>query len=144
MKESEYVPHSQEAIDRAKKENLLVVFPKPNELLIDIDNAEDLKTFKRCHNVLEEHFGIVGIETAGSMSGRADHLHITVTLETEVTDLQRVALQACLGSDRMREILGLVMALSGDPHPTLFLEKIYARCDQEDIEKEKVREPNHS
>lgn len=123
MKESNYVPDSLEALERAKKEDLLVIFPKPNELLIDIDDAEGLKAFERCHNILEEHFGIIGVEMKPSMSGKVDHLHITVTLETEVNDIERIVLQACLGSDRMREILGLVMALSNDPHPTLFLEK---------------------
>ena len=34
----------------------------------------------------------------------------------------KLLLQACLGSDRVRELLGYVQMKNGDAHPTLFLE----------------------
>ena len=47
-----------------------------------------------------------------------------VNLPCDVANVERIALQAVLGSDRMREFLSLYRHLNGDTDPTLFFEKV--------------------
>jgi hypothetical protein len=49
--------------------------------------------------------------------------HITVYLGRAISSLERLALQAMLGSDRIRELLGFVRLQRGELHPTLFFER---------------------
>jgi len=57
-----------------------------------------------------------------SRSG-APKRHVTVTLDQPIDNYQRVALQAIMGSDRVREFLSYVQHRNGDQHPILFIEK---------------------
>lgn len=63
----------------------------------------------------------MGIHESPSKSG-LPHRHITITFDFDLTQWQRLAFQAALGSDTKRECLGCIMTLAGDEHPTLFLE----------------------
>lgn len=125
---SEFIaPNSITAITAAEKAGLVCVFPKPNELQIDIDDAESMKVWKRHRQVLEMYWGIVNEDIQPSRSGKPNRYHITVTVGRGLKDLERCALQAMCGSDRMRELLSLVQVLENDPHPTLFVEKVSVR-----------------
>lgn len=48
--------------------------------------------------------------------------HIRVFLPFNVEPVERIALQAALGSDGVRELLSLRRVRGDDPHPTLFAE----------------------
>ena len=116
-------PNSEKARQLAEKENLLVVLPQPNELQLDIDNAESGNVFKRHYQILDKYIGIEKVEEHASRHG-GDRKHITVTLKRPVLSLlERIALQAMLGSDRKRELLSLIESELGDETPTLFLEE---------------------
>jgi hypothetical protein len=115
-------PNSQRALDEAEKENLNVVFPKANELQIDIDNEHSFTIFNMMSEILERHYGIQSIRVKPSRSGLPKR-HVTVTLWKDVTNMERIALQACMGSDRVREAPQRHSGANGDPHATLFLEK---------------------
>jgi hypothetical protein len=115
-------PNSQKAIDQAEREGLLVVYPKDNEIMIDIDNGHSLQLFQKQMDIVKKYIGVLGVEQHPSKSGEGKW-HITVTLATTVTPLERLALQAMLGSDRVRELLGYVEYKNNDPTSTLFLER---------------------
>jgi hypothetical protein len=108
---------------KAASMNLQVVTPKSDELFIDIDTEEDFKFF--CLNVLtlQKHWPMVSFVWNPSKSG-GEKKHITVMMPWPMTELERVCLQACLGSDRKRELLSFI-SLNHEPSckPTCFFEK---------------------
>lgn len=131
-------PNSQRAIDEAKASNdIVVVYPSDRELQIDIDNEHSYLLFTRLINVLGKHVGIINWHENPSKSGQKARRHITVTLSHPVTELERICLQACLGSDRVRELLGYVQYKNNDPHPTLFLEKNFMKVGEAKDEETK-------
>jgi len=118
-------PNSSRAIDLALREGLTVEFPAANELFIDIDNEHSFQMFQRQMDILVKYIGVDdggnGFVVTPSRHGLPGR-HIVVTLVKDITETERLLLQACLGSDRVRELLGYVQMKNGDPHPNLFLE----------------------
>lgn len=114
-------PSSKYAYERAERENLAIVLPKPNELLVDIDNEDAENVFNTLLPLVAEYIGLISVERNPSKSGHPRY-HLTVTLGRDVTPLERIALQAILGSDRKRELLSFIEMTNGDQTPTLFLE----------------------
>jgi hypothetical protein len=99
-------PTSKRAIDEAAKLGMVVVFPKDNQLQIDIDNDESYAVFQAHLDILQHHFGFGDIEEHPSKSG-GQKRHITVNLNADIDNTERVLLQALMGSDRKREFLEL-------------------------------------
>lgn len=103
-----------------------IVLPKPNELQIDIDTDEQFAIFERASESMARNWwldsGMYSIEINPSKSGLPSR-HVTITLPFDVTPWQRVALQASLGSDPMRELLSSIRLMKGDVAPTLFVEQ---------------------
>jgi hypothetical protein len=92
----------------------------PNELQIDADRwpwqlMESLGTltFKEWITVKEMRM------TPSKDSG---HYHIRILLSDRLPLMDRVALQAILGSDPKRELMNWMRVRNGAPHPILFLE----------------------
>jgi hypothetical protein len=123
----------EEAEREAAALGLVLVEPGPNELQIDIDDYESEKVFYTNLEILGRYISVVSSVVIPSKSGGV-RKHITVTLVREVTPLERIALQAVLGSDRKREVLSLIRVFQGDENPTLFFEKPLK--PMEEIEKE--------
>jgi hypothetical protein len=116
------LPTNEAALERAKREGLVVVYPTETELQIDIDNEQSYEFFLRQIKIVTRLADAYGYTERPSKSGMPKR-HITVKLKTPVTVLERICLQACLGSDRVREVLGYVRYRRGEPNPTLFFEK---------------------
>ena len=117
-----YSIDSECAIQEAKDNGLDVVFPKPSELQVDIDSDAAYERYCGVLDRLLHHLPFVTESITPSRSGYPKR-HIVLTLREPVTDVQRIALQAILGSDPVRELLSLKRIENGDPHPTLFFEK---------------------
>lgn len=116
---SDGVNNSQTVLDRAKITGERVVFPEPNQLQLDIDSIEDHVKMQFQLMILEEQMTCDVVSDIPSKT--EGHRHVTIWLGREVTPLERLLLQACLGSDRKRELLGFVNILKGDERPTLFV-----------------------
>jgi hypothetical protein len=117
-------PTTKTAIERAKRDGLKIIYPGPQQLQIDIDNYANLKTFIDHFVVLEKWLNVKEMTLLSSLSGEPGHYHVTITSKSRYfTALERISLQALLGSDLKREVLGFIMAKSGESKPTLFLEK---------------------
>lgn len=114
---------SASAIAGAAASGEVVLFPAVNELFIDIDSEEAMHLFTVNITKVDEYVGVLDTEVVPSRSGPVERSHITVRLEREVTDMERILLQAVLGSDLRRELLSYCRITMDDPHPTLFLEK---------------------
>lgn len=114
-------PNSDRALQQAKNEGLNVVFPNDHQLFIDIDNDHSYLLFLKQMDILRAYVGVETVNVEPSKSGLPKR-HITVSLVDSITELERIGLQAMMGSDRVRELLAYVQEKNGDPHPTLFLE----------------------
>lgn len=107
----------------AEREGLDVRLPEPNELFIDIDDEKSYFTFNENRPLLGDMF-TGQVEFAITPSRRKPWgKHIVVTLPRAVTPIERIALQAALGSDPRREAHSLRRYFNNDPLPTLFFEK---------------------
>jgi hypothetical protein len=114
-------PNSQRAVDLAAREGLDVKYPAANELFIDIDNEHSYMMYQKQMDIMRKYVGASSDLVTPSRHGLPGR-HIVVTLQRDITEVERIALQACLGSDRVRELLGFIQNHNNDPHPTLFLE----------------------
>ncbi len=113
-----------EAVQRwATENNLDVIFPAADELFLDIDDYSSARAYEENKDVVEKSHGILGVKVTSSRSGNG-RKHYVVTLESIITSpLERIALQATLGSDRRREANSLRRWREGEQTPTLFFEK---------------------
>ena len=115
---------SANAYSEAEANNCVVKVPSPTELFIDIDDALGAQWFHLNIGKVVEHVGLDGSpEWSTSPSGQQGHSHIVVKLRREVTPMERILIQAFLGSDLKREALSWVRLVNDDPNPTLFYEK---------------------
>lgn len=109
--------------EEARNDGMVLVFPLDNELQIDIDDLSSYCIFESQFRILEENFPGCTFEEHFSKSGPPKK-HITVKLPFDVEDaLERIGLQAALGSDFKRELLSLINHRRGQSKPTLFLER---------------------
>jgi len=100
---------------------LNVVYPADDELLLDIDSNADAEWLVQMLDVLRENDESVEVEkTTTSKSG---NLHVYIKMDRKLSSIERVALQACLGSDRKRELLSVLRIWYTDRAPTVLFEK---------------------
>jgi hypothetical protein len=110
-------------IDSQIKKGMSIVYPAPNGLQIDIDSESHMAVFLRSMECFKRNWdGDIKFKTKPSSSG-LPRQHITVTLPFVVESWQRIALQAALGSDPLRELLSSIRMMRGDISPTLFVEQ---------------------
>lgn len=114
-----------EAEALAKARGCVIVYPKPNELFIDVDSAADMVAFEKSFEILKKEWPESKVvRKTSSSSGRPWRFHFVVDMGCSLSELERIALQACLGSDRTRELLSFIRwDVDHDPSPTIFFEK---------------------
>jgi len=106
-------------------------------LQIDIDREEDLELFRAQLSRLVEHcptlfrelgadeiqeglFFVRGLKLDGvKYKSRTKGHHIILKLASALDPVTRIMLQACLGSDRVREVLSYCRYAKGEPNPVL-------------------------
>ena len=114
---------SRDAFAYAAVEGVDVRYPMANELFIDIDDEKSYYHFNENWPLLGDMF-TGQVEFAITPSRRKpEGRHVTVTLPRAITPIERIALQAALGSDPRREAHSLRRYFQNDPLPTLFFEK---------------------
>jgi hypothetical protein len=93
-----------------------VVRSSPTTLLLDLDTPEAIEQFYRVLPKVAEHFGVERREEWKSKSGKQ---HVRVFLDAPQPLAVRLALQAALGSDGIREVLSLKRMANGCEEPSL-------------------------
>jgi hypothetical protein len=89
----------------AESENCNLIVAKPNELLLDYDQAEMPIEYYRMLPLVKKLFGVAGIER---WSSRGGNCHVRIRLWVSKLDWgQRIALQAAMGSDPVKEMIAL-------------------------------------
>lgn len=115
------VNDSSEARAFATAKSLEVVVAAPDELQLDLDDPLALDTYHNNFPLAEKLFGpLVEVRKTTSKSGVGTH--VVVRLPHPFDAAQRVALQACLGSDLRREMRSIARIRADDPEPILFFE----------------------
>lgn len=107
------------ATQAAEERGLVVVLPMANQLQLDLDSDAALnESIRRI-----DCFGFnCDMHVAESASG-AGHYHGTLTFpERTFTEWERIALQAALGSDSIREFLNARRLWQGVANPTRLFE----------------------
>lgn len=113
-------------IAKMKLEGYHPEYPEYNQLQLDIDNAIHMAVFERSFEIFAREMLIAYGETlvpikTPSRSGTG--FHIRISLPFVVDNIERIAWQAALGSDPVRELLSLLRSSRNDEHPTMLIEK---------------------
>lgn len=115
-----------EFIARMEAEGFRVDLPAANELQVDIDTAEQYLVFKERFETLKRNFDLASSftwkENASKSGGPRKHIRIELPWEVS-SEWERIAWQAGLGGDSLRELRSCVRLAKGDEHPSLLVEK---------------------
>lgn len=114
---------SSNAYAEAESRGCCVKTPAADELFIDIDDTDGSVWFHLNIGKVHEQISVVNTDWLPSPSGDPIHQHVVVKLGRDITPMERILLQAVLGSDRKREALSWVRLVNNDPNPTMFYEK---------------------
>lgn len=98
----------QKQLQKAREQGFEIVEGKPDKLLIDLDSWEDKLKFDSMFNMFSKHYNIEGIKRWPSKSGKGEH--VVIKTANRFNSLERIALQAILGSDIKREMFNFVKA----------------------------------
>ena len=90
----------------AKAKGLVLVLPEPNQIFLDIDSKGDEQHLAEMLECLIDNGEEFDYEKRTVSPG--GNLHVYLRTKWALDPLLRVALQACLGSDRKRELLSLL------------------------------------
>lgn len=136
---SDLSEHPVDALRRYNLEagdNREIIEPDDNQLFIDIDNKDDLNLLYAMLDTLQLN-GVAATVERVTPSRTEGHYHAVVRLDRTIDSVTRVAFQACLGSDRKRELLSLLRIVLGlNRPPTVFFEvpaEKESRFDDDDI-----------
>lgn len=99
-----------------------LVVASDRELFIDIDTEHQFQVFSHVVRALKTHIACKVVRIDPSKQ-ELPHRHIVVELREPLPLVVRVALQAALGSDPMRELLSTIRAMNGEENVVLFFEK---------------------
>lgn len=109
----------EDTVAAATELGLAVRIPTPYELFLDLDTNADYDHF------LKTIPSLPGVKTWSKSPSKSGYpkCHVVVEMHYSVTDKERILLQACLGSDRLHELLCYLASKSGNPAPSVFFEK---------------------
>lgn len=96
------------AFSKASELGLQVIFPDDHTVTVDVDGTEMPPRFNEILDVLIEYFPLA--EPMFVTTSKSGNRHIYLRFQIEFTETEKIAIQAALGSDAKREILGLVRA----------------------------------
>lgn len=100
-----------------------IVLPEPRELFIDLDGLEARSTFEDRLEQLQRY--CPAVVTRDTPSRTPGHAHVVIKFDRDLDPVLRIALQACLGSDRKHEMFSLLRVLLNTRcPPTLFFESM--------------------
>lgn len=106
--------------EEAKEKDLDCFVADGRDLYIDIDDRDDLAVLAKVMGLLE-HNGYVVEEVKRTVS-KSGNTHVYLRFPNPLQNIERIALQACLGSDRTREALAVLRCMAGNPRPSVFFE----------------------
>lgn len=92
------------------------LIPDEYTLQLDIDGQSDTnELFNYCLAVIRR---VMTVEIIEEYESRGGNRHVILRVSEPLSDLERIALQAILGSDPQREALGWMRIRQGIPYPS--------------------------
>jgi hypothetical protein len=97
-----------------------------NQLLLDLDTAEDIERLAARLDKLREFLAVEQVDSWTSQSGKGRHVVLAVTTAQHfngrnLTVPEQLLLQMWLGSDPLRELLSLMRYWQGCEQPSLLV-----------------------
>ena len=125
LETEKYFESREQYVKRMQEEGFKMHYPEDNELLLDIDSKRSLDLFKTKFKRFNEEIMLCGEEATYEIkdSKTEGHKHIIIKLPFKIETMERIALQAVLGSDLVREMLSIFRYWRDDPYPTLLARK---------------------
>lgn len=114
-----------ESFKRATDAGLEIVKPGATDIQIDLDTPIVPDTFM--HRVMmAEDLGLVKKFSEKATPSKGGNWHVTLQATRPLTPLDRLMLQALLGSDWKREMLSYQRYLNGDMEPSVLFRPVVA------------------
>lgn len=107
--------------EKAESLGLKVIVPPCNSLALDLDTDDQFAVYQRNFEVFKRHSEDLVAEVFETAS-KSNHRHIYIKLKRALPMHQRLALQAALGSDPMKELLGNLRTELGEGTPIAMFE----------------------
>jgi hypothetical protein len=111
-KREEFSLDNELVVMKAKENRIKVQEADNYTLQIDINSEEDYHIFTMNYQIVAKHLTVREVEEYLSVS-KYSHKHIIITLVEPLSEMERICLQACLGSDRTREALNYFRSKQG-------------------------------
>jgi hypothetical protein len=102
------------------RKDRIAIPARSNQLQIDLDSVEALHNHCHYYFLLAREGMTKGWKLDYVTSSTLDHFHVTVTMPRAAPLLERVALQALLGSHLTRECYNWIRAKKGAKMPIVF------------------------
>ena len=110
-------------LTRARKHGWRIVEPKANQLQLDLDGARALRKYGMQFSILRKSGLTAGWKELIKGSKKRSHVHIVITMPKKIKNLERVALQAILGSDIKREAFNYTRVKKRNKYPIVLFER---------------------
>lgn len=109
---------NEHAVKRAKQQDCTIEYAHDLVLQLDLDGDDAFRTFQKQFALLHQLGMFPDVVEAYTVRwSRNGNRHVTINLLEELGVVKRLLLQALLGSDIKREMLGYARVLQGDEHP---------------------------
>lgn len=92
------------------------------QLFVDLDTEEQYTLFQIQIKLLKKHFYFKSYRVTESKQG-IPHRHVVVEMAEAYPLINRIALQACLGSDSARELMSVRRCMNQEDEVVVFFEK---------------------
>jgi hypothetical protein len=120
IEEEYHVDTWEEGGKKALEAGFKIVPARKATVLLDLDTPEDVARYEaileRIQKPMGHAWGLKEVERWKSKSGVGTHVHLEMT--SDLNEYERVALQALLGSDPVRELISLMRMRHGVTHPS--------------------------
>lgn len=108
---------------RARRSGWKIVEPAPNQLQLDLDGARAIRKYGMQWSILYRAGLTKGWKEKLQPSKKNGHVHVVITMPKAVDNLERVALQAVLGSDVKREAFNYCRVKKHNKYPIVLFRK---------------------
>lgn len=113
----------EDAVEKAARLGLQLLQPLPDEIFVDIDSEEAMREHELRWLKFKNLFDDAKWNCSKSQTEGHFHIIVQVPSLAPLADHERIALQASLGSDPMREMLAILHGRSGYKYTSVFFEK---------------------
>ncbi len=113
----------EDAEEKAKRLGLDLVKPKDDEVFVDIDSEAELVEFHKRFAMALKLWIFADYKITPSHKDGHYHAIVTINELAPIKEHERIALQAALGSDPLREMLAIYHGRAGYKWTSVFFEK---------------------